>query len=320
MYLRKIPLLEMFQRKEAAAKLLKKAATRGATPSSSSSRQVQRVLLSSEPFYGSPRPRPSSASSVSSGDDYHCSSSTTRIQLAISNAMTAWQDPTRADAVAAVGELTGRFALQRLLTTMQADPVGRLILQERPIVSKSTIPYEKLLKSSSSATVASLSADDDITFGQAYGAFLHRHGFDPDERDPVKYLHDNNNNNNNNNEDLAYVMLRYRQCHDFWHALTGLPPTVLGEVALKWLELLQTGLPLAALSGTAGALRLLPNDDNQLLVLCHSLVPWAVRQGQVMKFGALLNVYYEHEWDTPLVELLARLQLQPAPRIVDDGL
>jgi len=36
------------------------------------------------------------------------------------------------------------------------------------------------------------------------------------------------------NEELAYVMQRYREVHDFWHVLTGVPTTVLGEIALKW--------------------------------------------------------------------------------------
>ena len=50
-------------------------------------------------------------------------------------------------------------------------------------------------------------------------------------------------------DELAWIMTRYRQVHDMWHVLCGLPPTVLGEVALKWLELVQTRLPVAALSG-----------------------------------------------------------------------
>lgn len=36
--------------------------------------------------------------------------------------------------------------------------------------------------------------------------------------------------------ELAYAMTRYREIHDFLHVLTGLPPTVEGELALKTLE------------------------------------------------------------------------------------
>lgn len=56
--------------------------------------------------------------------------------------------------------------------------------------------------------------------------------------------------------ELAYAMTRYREIHDFLHVLTGLPPTVEGELALKTLEAVQTGLPMAALSAIAGPLSL----------------------------------------------------------------
>lgn len=56
--------------------------------------------------------------------------------------------------------------------------------------------------------------------------------------------------------ELAYVMARYREIHDFLHVLTGLPPTVEGELALKTLEAVQTGLPMAALSALGGPLSL----------------------------------------------------------------
>ena len=45
------------------------------------------------------------------------------------------------------------------------------------------------------------------------------HKFSPDERSIVKYMND---------EDLSYIMIRYRQTHDFWHVLTGWPTSVLG--------------------------------------------------------------------------------------------
>lgn len=51
-------------------------------------------------------------------------------------------------------------------------------------------------------------------------------------------------------------MTRYREIHDFLHVLTGLPPTIEGELALKTLEAVQTGLPMAALSAIAGPLSL----------------------------------------------------------------
>ena len=243
-----------------------------------------------EPFYGKPR-------EVRDNDE-QLRSLPNRLALAIHYATTAFADPTRADAVAALGEITGPVSLERMHRLMKQDATGRLILQERPLVSKATIPYEKLMAEAPDEYVDDV---NNITFGQAYGCFLKSHAFDPDERDQIKFIED---------ETLAYIMLRYRQCHDFWHTLTGLPPTVLGELGIKWLELFQTGLPIAALSSTVGSLRL---DPKERQVLLEQYLPWAMETSKNGVF--LMNVYYEKEFDTPLEELRNRLQLQPAPRV-----
>jgi ubiquinone biosynthesis protein COQ4 len=217
--------------------------------------------------------------------------------VAVHSAATAFSDPTRADAVAALGEVTGHVALTNMYDRMMCDPTGQRILRDRPIVSNATLPIDDFLRAAKN--------DDDntcATFGKAYGTFLMGHDFDPDERDQVKYIPD---------PELAYVMLRYRQCHDFWHVLTGLPPTVLGELGLKWLELLQTGLPVAALSATVGSLRLSHHDRE---VLINHYIPWAVRTSQQSAY--LMNVYYEEEFDTDLLKLREKLGVEPAP-VVD---
>ena len=53
-------------------------------------------------------------------------------------------------------------------------------------------------------------------------------------------------------------MLRYRQIHDLMHTLLGMPPNLLGEVAVKWVEFIQTGLPMCGLAAIFGPLRLGP--------------------------------------------------------------
>lgn len=237
--------------------------------------------------------------------------------LAVKSAATAFRDPARDDAVAALGEVTGTFAIRRLTEQMRQHPTGQLILQEKPIISKATIPYERFLEEAralgdSNNNNNSTVDESTITFGQAYGRFLLEHGFDPDGRKPILDA--------SLDEDDAYVMLRYRQCHDYWHALTGLPPTVLGELGLKWLELFQTGLPIAALSGTVGSLGLSAKEQ---IILWKLYVPWAIRvhrqQQQSVAHntygGSLLTVYYEKEFDTPLLELRKRIGMEPAPTI-----
>jgi len=224
------------------------------------------------------------------------------------HATTALSDPTRADAVAALAEVTGPVTLQKIHDRMMADETGRLILQERPLVSKATIPYDKLIAEAPDNINGDDDDDDDnLTFGQVYGAFLKGHGFDPDERDEVHFIQD---------ETLAYIMLRYRQNHDFFHALTGLPPTVLGELGLKWLELFQTGLPIAALSCTVGSLRL---SSEERRILQDLYLPWAMKHmasddsSDSSSSCFLMNVYYEKEFDTPIKDLRKRLNLEAAP-------
>lgn len=213
--------------------------------------------------------------------------------MAVHSAITAFADPTRADAVAALGEVTGHVALTQMYDIMMSDATGQRILNDKPIVGTSTLPIGDFIEKAKDKD------NSPMTFGKAYGIFLLEHGFDPDERHQVKYIAD---------PELMYVMTRYRQCHDFWHVLTGLPPTVLGELGLKWLELLQTGLPVAALSATVGSLRLSTSDRQ---VLTHHYLPWAIRVSQQSVF--LLNVYYEKEFDTDLVQLRERLGVEPAP-------
>jgi ubiquinone biosynthesis protein COQ4 len=213
-------------------------------------------------------------------------------------------DPTRADAVAAVGEVTGSFALSNMKMMMQNDEVGKRVLRERPFVDEKIAQraFDLLtLHNQQNSSKANNNTSQSMSFGAAYATFLQTHNFDPTERTPVRFLSD---------PELCYVMTRYRQCHDYFHVLTGLPPTVLGELALKWLELMQTGLPLAALSATGGSLRLGAQERE---VLWNVYYPWAVRVGREMNGGGLMCVYYEEEMETELNVLRERIGVEPAP-------
>jgi ubiquinone biosynthesis protein COQ4 len=194
---------------------------------------------------------------------------------------------------------------------MKRHPEGQAILRDRPIVDKDHIPYEHLIEQGKTTLILDTTSSSSITFGQAYGRFLLSHGFDPDERKPIQHIDD---------PDLSYVMLRYRQIHDYLHTLTGLPPTVLGELGLKWLELFQTGMPVAALSCSVGSLGLSTRERH---ILWKVYLPWAIRVHQQQQAedvqGSLMTVYYEQEFDTPLEELRDRLKLEPAPDVGEDG-
>lgn len=254
-----------------------------------------------EPFYGTP-----SSPSKSNSSSSHLPTNLSALQklvIACHSAITVYENPARHDALSALGEVTGHYALSNILEKMKSDETGRMILEEKPLVNNDVLlNYVNSKQLQQHKNDAKDSNNNKQTFGQAYAKFMDSHGFDPDDRFHVRFLE--------YDKELSYVMLRYRQSHDFWHVLTGLPPSILGELALKWVELIQFGLPVAALSATAGSMRL-PSEKREILMEVY--YPWACEVGQNSEF--LLNVYYEKEFDTDLEELRNRLGVIPAPQI-----
>lgn len=283
--------------------------------------------------------------------------------VAFGSAITAFIDPARGDMVALLGELTGSRAAQSLLETMEEDDEGLRVLFHRPRIKWG----EESLKG--------LEALPEGSFGRAYWEYLRRYGFSPNERHEVSYVGSiaasplpprqpsslpsksqpaakptevqrtaSSSSSSRDKDDeagkLAYVLQRYREVHDFWHVLSGLPPSVLGEVAVKWLEMAQTGLPMCTLSAFVGPLRLSPEQRRLLLEV---YIPWAARVGREAssgggsdstcsgtgsgsgalmadsgtgrrnKKGSLLCVYYEELFPLPLEEVRRRLKFPAAP-------
>lgn len=236
---------------------------------------------SNEPFYGSPRNLNNSAPLLTTLQ---------KLTLTAYSATSAFIDPERHEMVAALSEVTGHVALQNLLQQMKQDEngMGQRILTERPVVSKATIDIQKL------------KSMEGNTFGYAYATFLESHNFDPDLRAKVQYIQ---------NEELEYVMLRYRQCHDFYHVITDLPPTIPGELALKYVELFQTGLPVCALSATVGSWKL--KDEEERNLWRELYLPWSI---QVGKEGTRwMNIYWEELFDRDIDELRKELNIVTAP-------
>jgi ubiquinone biosynthesis protein COQ4 len=222
-----------------------------------------------------------------------------RLCLAAGAALTAFVDPARGDMVALLGELTGGPALAAMRRRLAATPAGADLLRTRP-----RIRFDD-------ADVAALAALPEGTFGRAYAAYLSAHGFSPLERAEVRCEVSAGGGASTSAEEaaeLAYILQRYREVHDFWHVLAGLPPSVLGETAVKWLEMVHTGLPAAALSALVAPARLAPAERAALRTL---YAPWAVRCGK----GAvdLMAVRYEDLLALPLAEVRDRLRFEPAP-------
>ncbi|KAK5043039.1 Ubiquinone biosynthesis protein [Exophiala sideris] len=214
-----------------------------------------------------------------------------RVGLAVGSAITSLINPYRHDMVAALGEATAQpFFISWLRRRMLSDPTGRRILRERPRITSKTMSLERLR----------LLPENSV--GRTYAAWLDREGVTPDTRDAVRYIDD---------EEEAYVMQRYRECHDFYHAVTGLPVWVEGELGLKAFEFANTGLPMTGLS-LAAIVRLKPLERQRMFDI---FLPWAFANGWRSK--DLINVYWEEELETDCAELRKRLNIEQPPDLRD---
>lgn len=208
-----------------------------------------------------------------------------RAILTAGAAAISFTNPFRGDMIACLGETTGTDALNYCLRQMLATAEGQRILQEKPRINSSTVD---------------LSALRDLppgTVGRIYRDFLDVNNVSPDSRPPVRFVEDT---------ELAYVMQRYRETHDIFHAVLLMPTTMLGEVAVKWIEALQLRLPMCLSGAIFGAYRLRPRQRK--LYLEHHL-PWAIRTGARANF--LLGIYYEERWEQPLEEFHREMNIEP---------
>jgi ubiquinone biosynthesis protein COQ4 len=191
------------------------------------------------------------------------------------------------DLIAALGEATATpYFIYRLRDAMLSNPTGRRILRDRPRITSQTM------------SLTYLRTLPDNSVGRTYAAWLEREGVSPDTRDSVKFIDD---------EECAYVMQRYRECHDFYHALTGLPVYVEGEVALKAFEFANTLLPMTGLS--IFAVTRLKLAERQRF--WNTYFPWAIKNG--LRSEEVINVYWEERLERDVDELRAELGIERPP-------
>lgn len=208
--------------------------------------------------------------------------------LTVGSAFMALRDPTRSDMVSVFGEITGYPALRSLHRQMISDPVGSQILRERPFISTKTVDMDHL---------RSL---PDGTFGKEYARFMDTCEISSDTRDPVRFV---------DHEELAYVMLRYRQIHDFTHLLTGFPSiAVPAEIAVKWFEMVHYGLPLCVFAATVAPVIL---SSSEREVLRNEVIPWALYSGYRAKL--FLNIYFEKHFEQDINEFRREINLIQSP-------
>jgi len=210
-----------------------------------------------------------------------------RLGLAIGTGVGSFVDPRRGDLIASFGEATAQpYFIDKLRNRMLLNPTGRRILRDRPRLTSTSLDIPRLRKLPQN------------TLGYAYAAWLDREGVSPDTRAAVKYI---------DNEECAYVMQRYRECHDFYHALVGLPVFREGEVALKAFEFANTGLPMTGLA-VFSALTLKKAEWRRFWEVYG---PWATRNGA--QSDDVINIYWEEELETDIDELRTRLGIEKPP-------
>lgn len=191
------------------------------------------------------------------------------------------------DMIASFGEATAQpYFIYKLRDRMLLNSTGRRILRDRPRLT------------SASLDIASLRRLPKNTLGYAYTQWLDIEGVSPDTRAAVKYIDD---------EECAYVMQRYRECHDFYHALVGLPVFREGEVALKAFEYMNTGLPMTGLA-VFSAFTLKKSEWQRFWDIYG---PWAARNGA--RSDNVINVYWEEELEADINELRTRLGIEKPP-------
>ncbi|KAL8645577.1 MAG: hypothetical protein Q9226_007238 [Calogaya cf. arnoldii] len=207
--------------------------------------------------------------------------------LAVGSAVTSLFNPRRSDLIATLGETTATpYFIYRLRDAMLSSPTGRRILRDRPRITSQNMSLQRLR----------ILPENSV--GRAYASWLDKEGVSPDTRDQVRYIDD---------EECAYVMQRYRECHDFYHALTGLPVMVEGEVALKAFEFANTLLPMAGISLFA-VTRLKPAERSRFR---QTYLPWALTNG--LRSKEIINVYWEEQLDRDVDDLRAELGIERPP-------
>ncbi|KAL5504396.1 COQ4 [Sanghuangporus vaninii] len=207
--------------------------------------------------------------------------------LAVGSGIVLLTNPNRADLVAALGETTAGPALPRLRDRMLESAESRRILKARPRINTHTVD------------IAALAALPENTLGRTYVSWLERCNVTPDSREPVHYIDD---------PELAYVMQRYRECHDLYHASIGLPVDGLSEIAVKAFEFANLGLPMTGLAAALGHLRLSSARRERYF---KEYLPWALRCGGSAR--SLITVYWEKRWEQDIGELRDELGLLEPP-------
>ena len=201
--------------------------------------------------------------------------------------MRVMRDSNRTDEIHLVEELTGRSRYRRLLERQREHPDVALLLRERPELDDAHIDFDDL---------RALSAD---TLGGRYVRHLDDNGLTASSQAVgTRFIED---------DDMAYLMRRFRQTHDVWHALLGLGIEGHEEVIVHAFSWGQLRLPVSAMVIAGGTLKHFVLE-RRWRALRYALLE-AYRIGRDAR--PLLPVYWERLWHQPIDIVRDRLGLQP---------
>nr|HEX4312419.1 Coq4 family protein [Kofleriaceae bacterium] len=196
-------------------------------------------------------------------------------------------DSTRTEEIHRVEEITSQRRLRAVAAELRASPDGRHLLAARPELRSDVVDYDRL---------RALPA---TTLGGAYVRHLDDHHITADYQAQQAQLVDD--------EELAYLVRRYRQTHDVWHALLGLGIAGHEEVLVHYFAYGQLRLPVSAMVIAFGTLKHMVLEA-RWGALRHSAGE-AYRGGR--RAAPLLGVVWEDLWERPLERVRADYRVEP---------
>ena len=205
-------------------------------------------------------------------------SDTYRVGLAIVRVL---GDSTKTHEIHRVEEITGRPRMRALLDELEGTP----LLARRPELSTQSVDYDRLRELPAT------------TLGGAYARHLDRNGITADyQAAATRHVDD---------PDIAYLMRRFRQTHDVWHALLDLGIAGHEEVIIHWFSWGQLRLPVSALIMLFGTLKHIVGE-RRWHVLRHTALA-AYRSGR--DAAPLMPVIWEDRWDEPIARVRTELRI-----------
>jgi ubiquinone biosynthesis protein COQ4 len=196
-------------------------------------------------------------------------------------------DSTQTHEIHRVEEITGRPRYRRLLEQFAVSDDGRHLLELRPELSSDHVDFD------------ALRTLPETTVGGAYVRHLDRNQLSADyQAAATRHVDD---------PDMAYLMRRFRQTHDVWHALLGLGVTGHEEVIIHWFSYGQLRLPVSAMIMVLGSLKHLVLE-RRWATLRHSAME-AYRAGR--DAAPLLSVVWEDRWAEDLDDVRGDYGIRP---------